>query len=81
MKEMEDKPFGGYSNGGIWNETKIKVKEAEQHHFFTQDTGYITNEALDSVVVAAKKFDPSLPSNHYAGKRVRIGVTEIRTLE
>lgn len=68
-KEMEDKAFGGYSNGGIWNETKIKVKKAEQHHFFTQDTGYITNEALDSVVVTEKHFDPSLPTNHYAVKR------------
>lgn len=69
MSEMEGKAFGGYSNGGIWNETNIMVREAKQESFFTQDTGYITNEALDSQEVVEKHFDSSLPFNHYAVKR------------
>jgi hypothetical protein len=69
LAEMDDKKFGGYSNGGIWDETSIKVKRAIQDHFFTQDTGYITNEALDSIVVQAKVFDSSMPTSHYSTKR------------
>jgi RNA recognition motif-containing protein len=69
MAAMDGKKFGGYSNGGIWNEAPITVKRAVQDSFFTQDTGYITNEALDSIKIENKTFDSSLPPTHYACKR------------
>ena len=69
FQQLDGAKFGGYSNGGIWDETRIKVKRAKQEHFFTMDTGYITNEALDSIKVEEKVFDPTLPDTHYATKR------------
>ena len=69
LEELQGATFGGFSLGGIWHEQKIIIMEAQQKSFFTQDTGYITNEALDSVQVADKFFDSSLPANHYAVKR------------
>ncbi len=68
MSQMQGKKFGGYY-GGIWDEAPIYIKKAKQESFFTQDTGYITNEALDSVKVEEKYFDPSLPPTHRAVKR------------
>lgn len=47
----------------------IRVKEAKQVSFFTFDTGYITNEALDTPLVQQTWFDSSLPKNHYQVKR------------
>ena len=69
LDTMQNRKFGGFSNGGIWDETKIKVQRAKQDSFFTQDTGYITNEALDNQEVVDKFFDSSLPANHYDVKR------------
>jgi len=43
----------------------IRIKEAKQVSFFTLDTGYITNEALDTPLVEQTSFDSSLPANHY----------------
>jgi len=68
MAAMQGKKFGGYY-GGIWDELPIKVKQAQQESFFTQDTGYITNEALDSIKVEEKVFDASLPASHRSIKR------------
>ena len=69
MEAMDGKKFGGFSNGGIWDEAPIKVRRALQESFFTQDTGYITNEALDSIKVEEKIFDPTMPPTHRAIKR------------
>lgn len=69
LAQMQGRKFGGYSNGGIWDEQPIYVKESVQNSFFTQDTGYITNEALDNPEVVNKEFDSSLPDRHYAVKR------------
>lgn len=48
--------------------TAILIKEAKQVSFFTLDTGYITNEALDTKLVHVAHFDSSLPDNHYQVK-------------
>lgn len=69
LEVMEGAVFGGFSTGGIWHEQKVYIQEARQDSFFTMDTGYITNEALDTPEVTEKFFDSSLPSNHYAMKR------------
>lgn len=51
---------------------KITVHEANsQDSFFTQDTGFITNQLFDVPVVKVDNFDPSLPPEHYTVKRQR----------
>lgn len=40
-----------------------------QDSYFTQDTGYITNERFDTVKRVEDNFDPSLPANHWEVKR------------
>ena len=61
MEALQNKRFGK-------DEMPIHIKEAKQVSFFTNDTGYITNEALDTFEVKDKFFDSSLPSNHYQVK-------------
>lgn len=46
----------------------IRAVHARQESFFTQDTGYITNESLDHVAESVGEFDSSMPANHYEVK-------------
>jgi len=55
--------------GAVYHGAAIRIKEAKQESFFTNDTGYITNEALDTPLLNEKFFDSSLPKNHYSVKR------------
>jgi RNA recognition motif-containing protein len=48
---------------------EIRVVMAIQNSYFTQDTGYMTNESLDKKVVVVDKFDSSMPIQHHAVKR------------
>ena len=48
---------------------EIRVVMAIQNSFFTQDTGYMTNESLDKKVVVISKFDSSMPIQHHIVKR------------
>ena len=51
---------------------RITVHDANlQESYFTQDTGFITNELFDVPVVKVDNFDPSLPEEHYTIKRQR----------
>lgn len=51
---------------------RITVHDANfQDSYFTQDTGFITNELFDVPVVKVDNFDPSLPETHYTVKRQR----------
>jgi len=53
-------------HGKVYGDRIITVHDAnDQDSFFTQDTGYITNEKFDSPEKKAKEFDASLPYNHY----------------
>lgn len=61
MEALEGAQFG--TDGSA-----IRIKEARQVSFFTNDTGYITNEALDTFEIKDRFFDSSLPSNHYQVK-------------
>ena len=55
--------------GKKMGENNIRIKDSRQNSFFTNDTGFITNEALDTPQLKVKHFDASLPKNHYATKR------------
>jgi len=48
---------------------EIRVVMAIQNSFFTQDTGYMTNESLDKKVIVITKFDSSMPIQHHVVKR------------
>jgi RNA recognition motif-containing protein len=57
------------NNTYLW-ETRISVQEAnKQHSYFTQDTGFITNEEFDVPRPPPPDFDSSLPETHYQMKR------------
>mmetsp|Transcript_1039 Transcript_1039/g.1738 ORF Transcript_1039/g.1738 Transcript_1039/m.1738 type:complete len:162 (-) Transcript_1039:93-578(-) len=59
-------------NGRLYFYKRITVHDANsQDSFFTQDTGFITNEMFDVPVVKVDNFDPSLPKEHYVIKRQR----------
>lgn len=57
-------------NGTEIDGCTIKVEHAEQHSFFTLDTGFITNSLLDTPFRNTDEFDSSMPSEHYELKRV-----------
>jgi len=63
MEALQGRKFG-VDGGG----SPICIKEAKQTSFFTFDTGYITNEALDTKEAVEKFFDSSLPETHYQVK-------------
>ena len=63
MEALQGRKFGHLDS------LPIRIKEAKQVSFFTLDTGYITNEALDTKLTEQTWFDSSLPSNHYQVKR------------
>ena len=51
---------------------RITVHEAnQQDSFFTQDTGFITNEMFDVPKLVINEFDSSLPDEYYDIKRRR----------
>jgi RNA recognition motif-containing protein len=52
-------------HGGTIDGNKVTVEDSTQKHVFSQDTGYITNEALDSIPPKAEDFDSSMPDSHY----------------
>ena len=57
-------------NGASFGDNQIVVTDGNlQDSYFTQDTGFITNEAFDKPRVVVDNFDGSLPSNHYEIKR------------
>lgn len=59
-------------NGRLYAYKRITVHDANaQDSFFTQDTGFITNQMFDVPVVKVDNFDPSLPEEHYIIKRQR----------
>ena len=62
MEHLQGRKFGHLDS------LPIRIKEAKQVSFFTLDTGYITNEALDTPLVQQTWFDSSLPENHYQVK-------------
>ena len=64
-------------NGKMIKNRQIFVVTAEQDSFFTMDTGYITNEALDHPEVPKPPFDTTLSSSHYSHLRAE----EIRDLD
>jgi RNA recognition motif-containing protein len=43
----------------------MKVSMCIQNSFFTQDTGYITNEALDTLPERTNQFVPGMPESHF----------------
>ena len=57
------------ANGIIIDDREIIVKKAVQDSYFTQDTGFITNEALDHPKIEATYFDSTMPSTHHIEKR------------
>jgi arginine/serine-rich splicing factor 2 len=56
-------------NGVIVDDREIVVKKAIQDSYFTQDTGFITNEALDHPKIETTYFDPTMPATHHIEKR------------
>ena len=56
-------------NNTIIDDREIIVKKAIQDSYFTQDTGFITNEALDHAKIETTYFDSTMPSTHYIEKR------------
>jgi RNA recognition motif-containing protein len=58
-------------NDGIYLwDNRIVVGEAnKQQSYFTQDTGFITNQEFDVPKPPPPDFDSSLPANHYELKR------------
>ena len=53
-----------FYNLKMYGDTKLTIHESKQNSYFTQDTGYITNEAFDTPIVKPPPFDSSLPRNH-----------------
>jgi RNA recognition motif-containing protein len=53
--------FQGYKLKG----EPITISICKQNSFFTLDTGYITNEALDNLPERASNFQPGMPDAHY----------------
>jgi len=53
--------FSGHNLKG----SELKIDYAVQNSFFTQDTGYITNEALDSLPERGSDFEPGMPDAHF----------------
>jgi RNA recognition motif-containing protein len=52
-------------NGCLYGDKKLSIHKANlQDSFFTQDTGYITNEAFDTPILKPPPFDGSLPRTH-----------------
>lgn len=49
--------------------TLVVTDGNEQDSYFTQDTGYITNEKFDTVKRIEDNFDGSLPSDHWEMKQ------------
>jgi hypothetical protein len=57
-------------DGATFGDNAVVVTDGNsQDSYFTQDTGFITNEAFDKPRVVVDNFDSSLPSNHYEIKR------------
>lgn len=58
-----------YDNTYLW-ENRISVQDAnKQNSYFTQDTGFITNEEFDVPRPPPPDFDSTLPDTHYTIKR------------
>jgi RNA recognition motif-containing protein len=58
-----------HDNKYLWT-NKISVTEGnKQQSYFTQDTGFITNEEFDVPKIPPPDFDSSLPENHWEMKR------------
>lgn len=58
-----------YDGNYLWD-TRLSVQEAnKQNSYFTQDTGFITNEEFDVPRPPPPDFDATLPENHYYLKR------------
>ena len=55
----------GYDLHGV----KLTVAPAKQESFFTRDTGFITNSALDTPIIENNYFDDSMPPEHQRLKR------------
>lgn len=59
-------------HGKLYGDNKLTIHDANlQDSFFTQDTGFITNEMFDTPLFAPPEFDSSLPSEHYEELRKR----------
>jgi hypothetical protein len=57
-------------HGAVYGENVITVGDANlQDSFFTQDTGFITNEAFDTPKMVENHFDSSMPQDHWTRKR------------
>lgn len=57
-------------DGKEYGEYEIRVFEAnKQNSFFTQDTGFITNEAFDTPKVSVDNFRADLPESHFEMRR------------
>jgi RNA recognition motif-containing protein len=52
-------------NGAILDGNTIIVIRANQDHFFTRDTGFISNMELSKSTLEKPKFDSSMPASHY----------------
>mmetsp|Transcript_2710 Transcript_2710/g.4203 ORF Transcript_2710/g.4203 Transcript_2710/m.4203 type:complete len:232 (-) Transcript_2710:123-818(-) len=57
-------------HGKRYGENVITVHDANmQNSYFTQDTGFITNQLFDTPKVAETDFDSTMPPAHYPTKR------------
>lgn len=57
-------------HGQVYEDCRITVHESnQQDSFFTQDTGFITNQLFDVPKAPPVEFDASLPEEHYPMKR------------
>lgn len=59
LSALEDKD--GFELKG----SPLKIMMAVQNSFFTQDTGYITNELLDNLPERGTDFEPGMPDSHF----------------
>lgn len=58
-----------YDGVYVWD-NRLSVQDAnKQQSYFTQDTGFITNEEFDVPKLPPPDFDSSLPATHYDMKR------------
>lgn len=70
-KESADRAMEHF-DGKLYGDKKLTVHDANmQNSFFTQDTGFITNEMFDTPQAGAKEFDGTLPQKHFEIQKER----------